>query len=69
MNEYHTASPQQDRRRARDGRLLGSVSRSLGQLFVPSLHPEQYPYTKVPPKATWRMAGFTRHGMEVGVEA
>lgn len=43
MNEYHAASPQQDRRRARDVRLLGSISRNLGQLFVPSLQPEKHP--------------------------
>lgn len=59
MNEHHAASPQQDRKGACDVRLLGSVSRNLGQPFVPALQPEKYPkYIKVPPKATWRMGGF-----------
>lgn len=46
MNEYHAACPQKDRKRACDVRLLGSISRNLGQLFVPSLQPEKYPMYK-----------------------
>lgn len=43
MDECHAAPPQHGRTPAHHARLLGSISKNLQQLFVPSLHLEKYP--------------------------